>query len=68
METAADNVENSETGFNVCVKGMNGCYMCETFKARDEYEAAEKIKTGILEQLFGNDVRKLEIRVTVERF
>ncbi len=55
------------TKYAICVTGLNGTQMCETFKAKDEYEAVDKVRAGLLDQLFGTDKKTIEVKVIIDR-
>ena len=41
--------------------------MCETLKAKDENEAAEKVKEAIWDYMLGTDKKDIQFKVTITR-
>ena len=62
IEKVADDVK-----YAMCMTGLRSTSMCETFKAKDEYELVDKVRTALLDYMFGTDKKDIEIKVTITR-
>lgn len=63
VERVADDVK-----YAMCMTGLRSTSMCETFKAKDEYELVDKVRTALLDYMFGTDKKDIEIKVTITNY